>query len=268
MLYVTDYTLPALKAYPQFQFKLIDLFPAGAERLVLHNYSALTIQHGWLPSQPPASQTHLTPPASQTHLTSCCLPNYYLNQTQTISALQCSTLFLNNFSSRGKIRDLRNVPFTLSCVLLIWGKTPKAVTPYTNQLTSAAIMVRTKISYLQALMTDLSCRGAEDSLSGAPDAKFTKSGSPLCCGEKSSRTRRVSLLWGIYWTDRHRDMYISACIGTCCLRTLLRPHHCLDRVHSVLNNMLFVQYVDRESRYNMWSRVKALLSHSFTWMEK
>ena len=44
----------------------------------------------------------------------------------------------------------------------------------------------------------------------------------------------------------------------------LRLRHYLDRVHSDLNNMLFVQYVDRESRYNMWSRVKALLSHTFS----
>ena len=49
--------------------------------------------------------------------------------------------------------------------------------------------------------------------------------------------------------------------GACCLRMLLRLRHYLDRVHSDLNNMLFVQYVDRGSRYNMWSRVKALLSH-------
>ena len=49
-------------------------------------------------------------------------------------------------------------------------------------------------------------------------------------------------------------------ISMCSLRMLLRLHHYLDRVHSDLNNMLFVQYVDRESRYNMWSRVKALLS--------
>ena len=45
---------------------------------------------------------------------------------------------------------------------------------------------------------------------------------------------------------------------------LLHPRHFLDRVHSDLNNMLFVQYVDRASRYNMWSSVKALLSHSIS----
>ena len=115
MLYVKDYTLPALKAYPQFQFKLIDLFPAGAERLVLHNYSALPIQHGWLPSQPPASQTHLT---------SCCSLNYCLNSnTQHFYAQHCS---LNNFNSPPPQRKnkrltrrvlLRDLSFPLSCVL-------------------------------------------------------------------------------------------------------------------------------------------------------
>ena len=54
--------------------------------------------------------------------------------------------------------------------------------------------------------------------------------------------------------------------GACCLRMLLRLHHYLDRGHSDLYNMLFVQYVDRESRYNMWSRVKAFLSHMVWWL--
>ena len=58
--------LLALKVYPQFQFKLIDLHPAGAERLVI----ITTKQRGRLPSQPPASRTHLT---------SCCLPKYCSN---------------------------------------------------------------------------------------------------------------------------------------------------------------------------------------------
>ena len=153
-------------------------------------------------------------------------------------------------------------------------------------------MVRKKISYLPALTTDLGCRGTEVSLSGAPDAKFTKSRSPLCCGEKSSQTRRGQPLMGnllIRPSQRHvhfnihgnsqwpqfwdNALYLSisfsvyvaqtqSLFGACCLRTLLHPRHYLDSVHSDFNNMLFVQYVDRESRYNMWSRVKALLSHT------
>ena len=129
MLYVKDYTLLALKAYPQFQFKLIDLFPAGAERLLLHNYSALPIQQGWLPSQPPASQTHLT---------SCCSPNYCPNSnTQHLYAQH----FSNNFSSppaqRKNKRLTGQVLHPLLCSL-IWGKTLKTVTLYTNQQTFAA----------------------------------------------------------------------------------------------------------------------------------
>ena len=168
MLYVKDYTLLALKVYPQFQFKLIDLLLAGAERLVLHDYGTLTIQHGWLPSQPPASQTHLT---------SCCSPHYCSNSnTQHFYAQQFS---LNNFSSppahRKNKRITRRVLHPLLCSL-IWDKTPRAVPLYTNQQTSATLMVRKKISYLPALTTDLGCLGTEDSLSGAPDAKSRNRG--------------------------------------------------------------------------------------------
>jgi len=113
-----------------------------------------------------------------------------------------------------------------------------------------------------------------------------------CCGEKSGRTRRGQPLMGNLLnrpSQRHvhfsihgnsqwpqfcdNSLYLSisfsvyvaqtrSLIGACCLRTLLHPRHYLDRIHSDLNNMFFKQYVDRASRYNMWGRVKALLSHT------
>ena len=40
---------------------------------------------------------------------------------------------------------------------------------------------------------------------------FTSTHNCFCCGEMSSRTHLRSLLWGIYWPERHRDMYMAAC---------------------------------------------------------
>ena len=45
-------------------------------------------------------------------------------------------------------------------------------------------------------------------------------------------------------------------ISMCSLRMLLHLHHYLDRVHSDLNNMLFVQYVEQSQGFALphtWS---------------
>ena len=120
---------------------------------------------------------------------------------------------------------------------LIWGKTQRAVTLCTNQQKSAALMVRKKISYLPALTTDLGCRGTEDSLSGAPDAKLTKSGSPLCCGEKSSRSYGEFNEPTVTETCTFQHVAQSL-FGACCLRMLLHLCHYLDRAHSDLKQHL------------------------------
>jgi len=52
-------------------------------------------------------------------------------------------------------------------------RSPPAQRKQDNEPSPVALMVRKKISYLLALAADLSCRGTEDSISGAPDAKLT-----------------------------------------------------------------------------------------------
>jgi len=125
-------------------------------------------------------------------------------------------------------------------------------------------MFRKKISYLQALTTDLRCWGTENSLSGAPDTKFTKSGSPLCCGEMSSWTCRGQPLMGnllnrtsqrhVHFSMHGNSQWPQCVTSSLCLRMLLHLPHCLDRVHSDLKQHL----IRGVSAHNMLlSRVKA-----------
>ena len=132
--------------------------------------------------------------------------------------------------------------------------------------------------------------------SGLPDFRRILEICIVCCGEMSSWTRWGQPLMGNLLNRHcHRDMYISACrkfpmtsvcdillylsisfsvyvaqtqslFGACCLRMPQHLHHYLDRVHSDLNNIWFKQCQHTiccwaVSRHNMWSSVKALLSH-------